>query len=195
MKPKMLTLTVALLLAQGLQAQHATQPAHATGAYPDPVLHAVPDQHDPHAHHPHHRHHLAVMTDATTNLTHHENFMTLGVDYEFRLSDHWGVGVEAEELLGLHNETVLGIPVFLHPFGDLRINAMPLVAFLEPGEESVLLSSPEATASESGTLWGGRVGMGYDLHLGKLSLTPNVSADFMHESTSLVYGLAFGVGF
>jgi len=40
-----------------------------------------------------------------------------------------------------------------------------------------------------------RLGLAYDIHLGKTSLSPTLNADLIHEHWSLVFGLAFGLGF
>ena len=40
-----------------------------------------------------------------------------------------------------------------------------------------------------------RLGIAYDIHLGKASITPVLNADLIHEHWSLAGGLALGFGF
>ncbi len=45
------------------------------------------------------------------------------------------------------------------------------------------------------TKFGIRAGLGYDIHVGKLSLTPTVNFDYIGKTSALVYGLGIGLGF
>ena len=40
-----------------------------------------------------------------------------------------------------------------------------------------------------------RVGVGYDIPVGRMFITPTVNVDFVDSEEVLVYGLAFGFGF
>ena len=40
-----------------------------------------------------------------------------------------------------------------------------------------------------------RIGAGYSIHLGDFSIDPSVDLDFLRSSTTLVWGINFGLGF
>lgn len=124
-----------------------------------------------------------------------ETSFTVGADYERRLSEVFGIGALVDLALGNTKRTaLLGIPVFLHLIGALELHAAPAIEFAdERGEGDTGEGSSDV---ESTTNFAVRVGAGYEFELGQLTVAPQVNVDFISgESASIVYGLAFGVGF
>lgn len=144
-----------------------------------------------------HRNHISVFGGGTSLLgednDEQHTFITMGLDYEFRISRPLGISAFVEYLFPDHEELLFGVPVFLHPFGEAKFNASPLLA-LEHGEEAIE-PMPEMDNSWHAK-YGFRLEAAYDLHLGgRYSLTPTVNYDWVDKHSELNYGLALGVGF
>ncbi|WP_299393845.1 hypothetical protein [uncultured Gelidibacter sp.] len=131
-------------------------------------------------------HHLAVLNGATTNFTHKSTAYTVGLDYEYRISEVIGLGLLAELILGDANEVLVGIPVFVHPYKGLKLIASPLVAF-------TAAHNSNGHEHKKATDLYFRIGTGYDFHVNKLSFGPLVNFD-VGKTTALNYGLSFGFG-
>jgi hypothetical protein len=147
--------------------------------------HHPPDE--AHAGHqaPHpHSNHLALFTGATTNFEHDSTDFTIGVDYEYRVSDMFGIGLFGEIVYAGHRETIVGVPFFFH------MDDAPLKIVLAPG---VIMAEDHHHHKYEKFLF--RAGLGYDIHMGAYSITPTLNADLVDGDVSLVYGLAFGIGF
>lgn len=132
-------------------------------------------------------HHAAVFAGLTTSsidTEHAHTDFSLGLDYEYRLSflDRLlGIGAFAEVVFSEPTEYLLGIPFALHPIGGLKALIAPGIAI--------------AKVEEIETRFLLRLGAAYDFHIGIFSITPTVNLDIIESHLSLVYGLAFGVGF
>jgi len=48
--------------------------------------------------------------------------------------------------------------------------------------------------TESKTEFLVRIGTGYSVHFGKFSVDPSIDIDFLRSSTTLVWGINFGMG-
>jgi hypothetical protein len=105
---------------------------------------------------------------------------SLGLEYEYRLNQLWGIGGLVEYAGGDFDVWVLGIPAFIHPYAGWFIR-------LAPGLE--------IEESESSFLF--RAGVGYDFELlPRWSLAPEFNADFIEGGdTLLVYGLTLSYTF
>ena len=130
----------------------------------------------------HHKpHHLSVLLANTQLLIpgeSDENGFTVGLDYEYRLNQRFGLGAVAEYAGGyLDATTVLGAV-------DVHVKA-GLVIQLGVGVEFI-----EGTANELG-----RVGVLYEFEFGELTLSPQFHWDVTSAEDSLVFGLAFGRNF
>ena len=128
-------------------------------------------------HHP--RSHLALFV-GNTQLEGHSRF-TLGADFEYRLPvlhDRIGVGALAEAVFGEHRATILGGAIFVHPVGNVKVLLAPSVEFSEGHKEFLF-----------------RSGLGYDLHLGQVSVTPSASLDYVSGHVVQVYGVSLGMSF
>lgn len=66
--------------------------------------------------HPDHKHHVSVFVGNTHDF-HRNNAFTVGVDYEYRLNDLFGIGALIDHAGGKINATVVGGGLFIHPRG------------------------------------------------------------------------------
>lgn len=122
--------------------------------------------------------HIGLFSGATSNLDAKHTYFTVGGDYEHRLGHLFGVGLLADFVFASHLETILGGVLFFHPIGSLKF-----------------LLAPAVELTEGHSVFVARAGLGYDFHLGNFSLTPTFNADLIKGHVSLVYGMAFGLGF
>lgn len=131
-----------------------------------------------------HQHHLGLFVGYATESKEDredENGFALGVEYEWRFQERWGIGAVLE---GLGQDTVrnwvLIVPVSLHPGGQWRL-------FAGPGIESTPKKDKFAF----------RLGVGYHLDLGgNWSLSPELLVDLIETGENTwVAGLALGYGF
>jgi hypothetical protein len=149
------------------------------------------DDHKTHdKHHNFHKHHLALFNGATTNFTHSSTDYSLGIDYEFRLTKTFGLGLLGEYIFTDNGEFIAGVPAFLHFAKSLKITGAPLLIYKE---EHIDDHTHHGEANMK-TIFAFRVGVSYGFHLGKVSVAPAVNFD-MGESNALVYGLNIGIGF
>lgn len=152
-----------------------------------------------HEEHTFHRHHVAVFLGATTAVPKHggEEVVetesegggssgetgsvteaSIGLDYEYRLSRVWGIGFLFDYVGGEARASVAGLSLYLHPVGGLKLLAAPGIEHHE-GENEFLV----------------RLGLGYELEVGRWALTPGASVDFVGGDEAYVYGLYIGRGF
>ena len=168
------TILCVLFFCTGIQAKEASDASHDS----------ISESHAVHQEHHSYQNHLAVFTGATTNFDHESTDFTLGVDYEYRLSEVFGIGLFGEMIFADHEETLVGVPFFFH------IKNSPLKIVLAPG--IAILEDHHGDKYEEFLLRGG---IGYDIHLDAFSITPTVNVDVIDGNTSLAYGIAFGIGF
>ena len=169
---------------------------------------SIASHHDDTSHHAHHTQHVALFAGLTFNLHTEENSPTIGADWEYRLPilDHKvGVGLITDLVFAEATEFIVAPAVFFHPFAGLKFLVAPGLVFIEDHEEedahnevshmhsAPLLAEVEDDHNESPLMV--RLGIAYDIHLGKASITPVLNADLIHEHWSLAGGLALGFGF
>ena len=134
--------------------------------------------------------------------THFEdlNARTLGFDYEYRLHKVVGIGAFFDNAHHLR-ETLVGLPVYLHPGANFRFVAGPAVEYKRRGrEDSGHEPDPHAAETEAGSAkFVARVGVIYDFFFGRFSISPGGFVDFVKEPEKVdklyVFGLTFGWGF
>ena len=55
--------------------------------------------------------------------------------------------------------------------------------------------TPALASDGSESKFAFRIGAGYELHAGGLTVTPGIGTDFVDGHTTVVYAVAFGIGF
>lgn len=103
--------------------------------------------------------------------------LALGIEYERRLNENWGVGAIAEHTFGDIDAWVYAIPVAFHN-GPWKFYAAPGIEDGDHGSE---------------TLW--RLGVEYGFHHGQWEISPQFDVDFVDGEEIFVIGLTFGWGF
>jgi len=114
--------------------------------------------------------------------THHcdNDGFTIGIDYEHRINEVFGVGGLIEYVDGQFDAWVVGAPLYVHPYMGLRF-----------------LVAPGFVSEENDTKFLFRAGIGYQIELVKnWSITPAYNIDFVEGvEPAHVYGLSIGYGF
>lgn len=150
------------------------------------------EDHDAH----HSRHHIALFNGLTTNFDHETTGYSVGLDYEYYLSDLIAAGFIGEYVFSGEGEWILGIPIFIHPTNNFKFGAAPIWIQAEVHHDDHHGDSHGDTSGDVEKEWnmGVRFNMAYSIHLGKVSAGPSVSLDITN-TTAFVYGLTLGVGF
>lgn len=110
----------------------------------------------------------------------HESEMIYGVEYEYRINKHWGVGLSYEDSQDAHHgdgvDAILGM-AYLHPWKGLRIG-------VGVGEESVGGYHPHDE-----TVY--RLGVGYEFHVThNFGVGVAYNRDFVNSDHVDVYGVS-----
>ncbi len=135
-----------------------------------------------HQEYPHH--HVAIFAGAGLERdgNHEENGAALGLEYEVQWNEHWGIGVDAEQLFGdgQHRSWVAVIPVSFHASERWRLFAGP--GFESHSEKDKFLM---------------RFGIGYEISFNeRWSASPEILVDFIEGGAkTYVLGIAVGYGF
>ena len=108
-----------------------------------------------------------------------ENIFTIGVGYEYRVNQWFGVGGLIEGLRGEVREWIVVVPFYLHPYKGWRF-------VLAPGIEGQIREHREFLI---------RVGAAYEFEIGRWSITPEFNLDFVDGREVPVFGVSFGYGF
>ena len=110
-----------------------------------------------------------------------EDGATIGLSYEYRLNQLFGIGGLAE-YAGMENrEWVALVPIFWHPYKEWRFVGAPGMEF-DKDEDDVSFIFRVGTAYE------------FEIHE-RWSMTPEVNVDFVDRSPVFVYGFSFGYKF
>ena len=98
----------------------------------------------------------------------------VGAEYEYRLSEFWGLGGSGNLIFSDPTLTVLALPeIFLHPFTtDLYVSASPLLE----------MSSAKTSA-------GFGLGTRIPIELGVVGVVPQLSVDFINGRQRYIFGL------
>jgi len=128
--------------------------------------------------HHYHKHHVAVFLGNTHDY-HGEDAFTVGVDYEYRLHEYFGIGALIDHAGESINSTILGGGVFIHPWKNLR-----------------LLTALGNEHQSGHNIFLVRLGAMYDFRIKGWILSPTVNVDLLEGGhQNLVYGFAVGRGF
>ena len=156
----------------------------ATLAAGTPAL--ASDTHGGHAAHPHH---VSLMLGAADNHDLHETGFTIGASYRYSVAPRFAVGPMIDFAFYDHETTTLLVAaVFWKPAGNLVLLAGPGVEFAHVDDSA---GHEGGTESE----FAFRIGAGYELHAGGLTVTPVIGTDFVNGHTTVVYAVEFGIGF
>jgi hypothetical protein len=127
-------------------------------------------------------HHVGVFAGGATRFKapEHEEEETgasIGVEYEYRFTRHWGAGLLFEGVVSQHaRDALIAVPFNWHPWEWLKLSAAPGVEIVEHGSHEFAI----------------RLAAAYEIEFGKYNLAPEISVDFTRQSQTLVYGLSFG---
>jgi hypothetical protein len=155
----------------------------------------------------HHMHHIGLFLGGTSSLDYGTAHFTAGLDYEFKFGTKpvFGLGLLGEGIFSTLNEYIVGLPVFIHPWKGLKFWVAPCIEIPEKTKSPIIEYPPDkvrhneilTTNNEEseGNHFLLRIGTGYDIHIGKMVLTPTLCYDKILDNTFLVYGLTFGIGF
>jgi hypothetical protein len=128
------------------------------------------------------RHHVGLFLGGATRFDDRdedETDLAIGIEYEFRLNQAFGVGglIEGIPTSGVR-DLVLATPVVWHPVDGLKLSLAPGIEFHDQDKDFMI-----------------RFAAGYDFRIGRFTIGPDVSLDLTHHSRTLVYGVFGGVGF
>ena len=124
-------------------------------------------------------HHLSLVIAATDIREEDETAFTLGIDYEYRVSELLGLGFVAEHAFGEVDSTTLIAAADVHLWQGFAIQLGPGVEFAE-GEAFLM----------------GRIGTIYEVELGSgFTIAPQFHYDFSDGEDAVVFGAAFGRAF
>lgn len=113
-----------------------------------------------------------------------EEAETIGLDYEYRVNETWGVGGVVEHAFHPIQSTTILLTADIHIWRGLAIQTGPGIE-LENGDE-------EEGDSESFVY---RVGMLYEFEISDFTLAPQFHLDFAEEHTSVITAIAIGFNF
>ena len=119
---------------------------------------------------------LAVFVGVTHEGQRH-NGLALGIEYERRLNESFGVGIVAEHTFGDLDFWVYAVPFAYHT-GRWKFYIAPGVEDGDHGNESLV-----------------RLGGEYAFEVGAWEISPQLDIDFVGGEETLVLGVTFGKGF
>lgn len=123
------------------------------------------------------KNHFGFFFGSTSNFETKRNYVTLGADYEYKLSNLFSVGLASELVFADHLETIGLGTIIIKPVSNFKLlvgNGLEM----SDGHSNYLL----------------RLGAGYDFHAGAISITPTLNLDRVKGHSLLVYGLTIGFG-
>lgn len=121
------------------------------------------------------RNELALFLGGTH--TSEDDAFSVGLDYEYRVNRLFGIGGVVEYTGADFRDWIVGLPLCLHPWRELKVFLAPGVDFDRPDGETYFLL-------RVGTEYGFAIGNGFEI-------APALNVDFTSEETALVYGLSF----
>jgi len=106
-----------------------------------------------------------------------DNVFSLGLDYEYKFSEIFGLGGLLDHASGDVRSWVVGVPIFAHPVGGLVVLLAPGVEHQNDGDNEALV----------------RLGAGWEFEIGeRFVLAPMFNVDFVDGDKVYVYGIEFG---
>jgi hypothetical protein len=127
-------------------------------------------------HEEHHPNLIALFVGITSE-ERRETGVALGIEYERRFNDRFGVGVLAEHTFGDIDITVYAVPFAYH--------AERWKVYVAPGIEDSDLGSESLV----------RIGAEYGFEFGAWEISPQLDVDFVDGESAFVLGVTYGKGF
>jgi len=127
--------------------------------------------------HAYHDNHAALFAGFTGEVRRDRSF-SLGLDYEQRFSESFGVGVLAERAFGDRDFWIAAIPFSWHK-GHWKFSVAPGVEHEKGHDDHGLV----------------RLSVDYGFEINGFELAPLLAVDFVESDTVLVLGVAIGLGF
>lgn len=155
-----------------------------------------------HGEHHSHAHHMALFLGAT--LASEGFYPSIGVDYAFRIPSgkrRLGLTAFVELTAAAELELLAGAGLEYHPIEPLKLVAIAGVLKPFAAEEAAAERIPQAKGPAAETATGSdavslvRLGIGYDFHVGRFSISPTLNGDYAHEAFAAVIGIGIGGGF
>jgi hypothetical protein len=137
---------------------------------------AAEEEHEEHKESHYHRNHLGLMLGNTHEEG--EDEFTIGLDYEYRFSQYFGIGLLGEYVGEDERKGIGMVPLFIHPYKGFRF---------------VAAAGVKPKAEETKFVW--RLGIGYRFPIGNWTIAPELNLDFTEGRTVEVFGVSFGYGF
>ncbi len=133
---------------------------------------------------------LALFVGASSLFERDDTHFTLGLDYlrYFSPKSNFGAGVFTEAIFAHHTEWLFGALLYYGLTEHLRIRTGPGIEILQ---EDLECGCGTITKTEFLI----RIGTVYSIHFGKFLIDPSIDFDFLRSSTTLVWGLNFGMAF
>ena len=133
---------------------------------------------------------VAIFTGASSLFEREETHFTLGADYirYFSPESNFAAGIYTEAIFAHHTEWIFGAVLFYGLTEHLWIRTGPGIEILQEDLEC-------GCGTETKTEFLIRIGTGYSIHFGKFFIDPSIDIDFLRSSTTLVWGVNFGMGF
>lgn len=132
------------------------------------------------------RHNPGIFLGATSGVG--ETDYTVGLEYEYRATRMFGIGVAAEHTPERHSgdgtSVVLGA-LHIHPAGGLRLTAG---YGLEDVHDAARKIKAGKTPTKNEDLF--RLGAAYDFHVGDFGVAPSVNVDFVGGHEVIVFGIS-----
>ena len=120
-----------------------------------------------------------------------ETEFSYGIEYEYKLSKEWGMGVVYEKTDDAHHGAGVDVAlaaVYLHPWKELRLG----VGF---GKETVGSYDEDDGhghmhhhKSHKEDVY--RASVSYDFHVGDFGIAPTLAFDFVGSQTATIFGIA-----
>ena len=129
-----------------------------------------------------HPHHISLLVAGTDD--DEETAFTLGVDYEYRVSEFLGLGAVLEYATEDIDATTALVVADLHIWRGLAIQT-------GPGVERI--DGDDGNSDETEAIY--RIGALYELEVGRYTVSPQIHYDFSSGEDAVVFGLAFGFSF
>jgi len=137
---------------------------------------------DAHHHHAPSARHVSAFVGGTSVAGH--TSLTIGAEAAYRLpvlQRRVGVGALVDATLGTYSHTIVGGMMLVRPVPGL--------------DQLKIVLAPSAEFSHGHSKFLMRTGVGYDVHVQAMSISPMLDFDFVDGHVATVFGVALGVGF